>query len=107
MTKLVETIQKEIDNHRKGDYLNIDGSVNQIVNANVFSKEDYKDFYFNQKDAWVEGGYMVDPSEVEDDNIVISYYNDSGLEESFIVGNFDYIESEQIALNRLALNEKM
>ena len=49
MTKLVETIQKEIDNHRKGDYLNIDGSVNQIVNANVFSKEDYKDFYFNQK----------------------------------------------------------
>lgn len=109
MTKLDKTIteiQKEIDSKRQGDYLNIGKSHNQIVNANVFNKADYEDFYYNQKDSWVEGGDMVKPSKVKDSDIVISYYNNSDIENSFIVENVSYIEPEQIELNQLALKIK-
>lgn len=107
MNKLNETIkeiQNEIDNKRQGDYLNVGRSHNQIVNANVFNKSDYEDFYFNQKDSWVEGGHMINPSDVRNNDIVISYYNDSDVENSFVVEDVSYIEPEQIALNDLALD---
>lgn len=106
LDKTITEIQKEIDSKRQGDYLNIGKSHNQIVNANVFNKSDYENFYFNQKDSWVEGGDMIKPSNVKDNDIVISYYNDSDIENSFIVENVSYIEPEQIALNQLALNIK-
>lgn len=109
MTKLDKTIkeiQKEIDSKRQGDYLNIGKSHNQIVNANVFNKSDYEDFYYNQKDSWVKGGDMIKPSKVKDSDIVISYYGNSDIENSFIVENVSYIEPEQIELNQLALKIK-
>lgn len=106
LAKTIKEIQKEIDGKRQGDYLNIGKSHNQIVNANVFNKSDYEDFYYNQKDSWVKGGDMVKPSKVKDGDIVISYYGNSDIENSFIVENVSYIEPEQIELNQLALKIK-
>jgi len=106
LDKTITEIQKEIDSKRQGDYLNIGKSHNQIVNANVFNKSDYEDFYYNQKDSWIDGGDMIKPSNVRDNDIVISYYNNSDIENSFIVENVSYIETEQIELNKLALRVK-
>lgn len=106
LDKTIKEIQKEIDSKRQGDYLNIGKSHNQIVNANVFNKSDYEDFYYNQKDYWVKGGDMVKLSKVRDSDIVISYYGNSDIENSFIVENVSYIEPEQIELNQLALKIK-
>ena len=106
LDKTITEIQKEIDSKRQGDYLNIGKSHNQIVNVNVFNKSDYEDFYYNQKDSWVKGGDMIKPSNVKDNDIVISYYNNSDIENSFIVENVGYIEPEQIGLNQLALRIK-
>ena len=108
MTSLNETIkdiQNKIDSGRKGDYINISGSTNEIINANVFNKNDYEDFIKNQKDSWVEGGSMVSLDDVDATDIVISYYGlgGNGEENSFIVGTTGLIESADKALNYLAI----
>ncbi|TGD24333.1 XRE family transcriptional regulator [Companilactobacillus suantsaicola] len=98
--KNVEKIQEFLDNKRRGDYINLKGKTNQILNANVFDKDDY-DYFYNNEDEWVKGGNMVSPEDVKDNDIVVTYYglNNDGAEDSFIVGNPNQ-EKQQQALNK-------
>ena len=91
-----EFLQTVLDDKKQGDYINIKGSHNQILNANIFDKADYESFY--KSDEWADGGVMLDPSDVKDDDIVVTYYGDIGAEYSFIVGQSNQ-DSQQIALN--------
>lgn len=95
MTK-IEFIQKTLNDKKQGDYINIKGSHNQILNTNVFNKADYENFY--NSDEYVEGGVMVSPEDVMDDDIVVTYYGNSDAEYSFIIGKPNQ-DTQQIALN--------
>ena len=92
----IEFLQRSLGDKKQGDYINIKGSHNQILNANIFDKAKYESFY--KSDEWVDGGVMLDPSNVKDDDIVVTYYGDSSVEYSFIVGQSNQ-DSQQIALN--------
>lgn len=102
MKNVISEIERKLDSNRRGDYINIPGNINQIINANVFGKAEYMDF-LKESDSYVAGGHMVDPKDVKDNDIVISYYGlgNDGAEDSFIVG-YPNQDTQQIALNRLA-----
>ena len=104
MKKLARQIEKDLYEYNDGMYINIYNSVNEIVNVNVCLKDDYTEFY--NSDDWVRGGDMLEPSEVSDNDFVITYYGlgGDGAENSFIVGNPNS-ESEDRALNHFAMNE--
>ena len=91
-----EFLQTVLDDKKQGDYINIKGSHNQILNANIFDKADYESFY--KSDEGVDGGVMLDPSDVKDDDIVVTYYGDIGAEYSFVIGKPNW-DTQQIALN--------
>ena len=92
----IEFLQTVLDDKKQGDYINIKGSHNQILNANIFDKADYEFFY--NSDEYVEGGVMVSPEDVMDDDIVVTYYGNSDAEYSFIIGKPNQ-DTQQIALN--------
>ena len=91
-----EFLQTVLDDKKQGDYINIKGSRKQFLNANIFDKADYESFY--RSDGWVDGGVMLDPSDVKDDDIVVTYYGDSDVEYSFVIGKPNQ-DTQQIALN--------
>ena len=96
----IEFLQRSLDDKKQGDYINIKGSHNQILNANVFDKDDY-DYFYNNEDEWVKGGNVVSPKDVKDNDIVVTYYglNNDGAEDSFKFGHPNQDDQQQ-ALNK-------
>jgi len=101
MKNIIKEIESELNSNRNGDYINIPGSTNQIVDINVFNKSEYTEF-INSPDEWVDGGFMVELKDVKDSDIVIAYYGKADVEYSFVVGEPNQ-DSQEIALNKAAV----